>query len=384
MLFTNQASSVTTKIAIFIVILFATVGAAIANHYTPTLGTPISLKVGESQTFTISGNGTCSYNVSGSANVAGIVSLDKLFSTTAKTHKFKVTGVAVGVTNVTFTPDGQSPCNLQGVFQVTVEPNVSGMIKSFDSALKARLGTYNSNTKDSIINLKTDLALILSNGNLTTSQIADAIDVAIQEYYDDLWFGARDILIDGALDGTNLLIGNNVLTGEAPVGFYPGGCGSWDKFVTSVHTSYDKACVAGKKEITKTEKGLEKLYDLALDIAILTHVFPVVQGPLSSDQQNQANPPKPLEITDAVATDSTGNNGQINVSGVADNAISNTVELELIGPGHPAGSTVVTATVTNGSWTHAFTGLAPGSYVVNARYPGQGTASSAAVFVMKK
>lgn len=338
----------------------------------------LKIKIGQILAVKVFGVAGCTFDYVANSSIGGIVAFNAANGSGLKSTTVELTGLGVGTTNVTIaTAGGTCPPALHS-YTVTVEPDLPGAVKAFDAKAKAELSAFK-------LDLKVEYGTWLTESKGIAGQILSGAldyDTGIAQANDLTRDAVNSICMKSMLRLTNLrslgstLLEQNALApGDGPPGFFPGGCGTWDKFNGSLCAELEKTEANMKKQSSTLILGLEKKGFPKLGGTLFYVPRPASTGPLYPNQTNTEQLPYYAAYTigySKPATNVAKDNGKIVISGRADSVLGPDFELTLtkVENGQPDQTTTTLAPITSWSFNHTFDNLTPGTYTLHGRYPG--------------
>lgn len=365
-----------TRIARALLALAALAAPALASIAQPPSGAQFGMGLGGVVQIKLKNSGGCTFDMLAEAADPGIVSISRSMGTGLTKETVLIEAIGAGSTTVTImTMDGTCPPATH-TYQVDVSVDWKGLSKDFDQLTRAEFKEFKAGVSLAF----KDYSAALSGLNvqykdeaLDEEQLHDGFHAAAVDLRRDWTLSASLSYADVVAGGSQILADAAAQPGDAPAGFFAGGCGSFDWFQDGVcgkaadfHDAFDKA---SKKGIKMFEKAGGPLFGQWNTLAPMFSGGPLypAQAPAFPLPQGLTGP---LTITTMAARNEAGDDGRILVSGIGLDALSGQlgVSLTWFEDGQVPVVTTQTPDIVDGEWTADFGGLTPGLYLMATKY----------------
>lgn len=367
-----------TRIARALLALAALAAPALASIAQPPTGAQFGMNLGGVVQIKLKNAGGCTFDMLAEASDPGIVSISRTMGTGLTKEVVLIEAIGAGSTTVTImTMNGTCPPATH-TYQVDVSVDWKGLSKDFDKLARAEFKEFKAGVSLAFKDYSAALSALnvqykdeaLDDDGLFEGFHAAAVDLrqawtlSAALSYADVVGGGTQILADAAAD-----------FGDAPNGFFAGGCGSFDWFQDGVcgkaadfHDQFDKASKKGIKAFEKSGGPLFGQWNAVPPLFSSGPLYPAqaLDFPLPQTLTG------PFTITTMPARNEAGDDGRVLVSGLGDTALSGQLEVSLTFFEDGQAPVVVTQTpdIVDGAWTADFGGLTPGAWLMATRYAG--------------
>jgi len=365
----------TTFALLSLALLFAP--AAHATFASPASGFPFDLRIGQVAYVKVKNAAGCTFDYTTTSGNTGVATASPASGSNVKSAKVAITGVAVGMTNVTITTSGGTCPPAVHTYPVTVSADFQQISKDFQGAVKSEIKQIKLDAKLALSNYKSslsDLGIDYKASLIDTDQLFQGVHDAATQLRQDYALTGRIAYSNVINFGSNQLLSAGATYGDAPPELFMGGWKGWDELQEFVCTDSIKFQGAAKKETHKA--ALKYMKDGAPMITVLNTVPPIVAGgSIYPDQTvlvSLFGLTGPLTVSVLPAYNMAGDNGRVAVSGIGESSESGNLDVTLA---RYSNSMMMTSwslqpTITDGEWDTEFTGLSEGAYVLSVGYIG--------------
>lgn len=368
--------SIARRALVLLPLLALLVPPAQASIPKPATNVPIGMKVGGQFTFKALNAGGCHFNYTASVMDDTILSIDEPSGTNVTGASVEVTALKAGSTFFMLeTSGGMNPCPpAMHMWSVTVEPDLKGLNKEFGLLLKAEFKGYKTDFKlgfGDYTDANKALGVQYKNDEISDDELQDAFHLAGVSLRQSLTLSAGLRYTNVILGGSELLAANGY-TSQAPLEFFAGGGGAFDKFQDDVcslnsdfHDRFSKASGSAIKAFEKAGAPRFAQWNL------LPPAF--ASGPIYADQMLY-DPPQllngPFTLTLRPTTNEARDNGRLLVAGQASPLVKAPFNLSMtyLKDGSPPIVMEQSPTVTLGQWSTSFGSLNEGTWQLRTQF----------------
>lgn len=365
-----------TRIARALLALAALAAPALASIAQPPSGAQFGMSLGGVVQVKLKNAGGCNFDMIAESSEPGIVSLSRSMGTGLTKEVVLIEAIGAGSTTVTImTMNGTCPPATH-TYQVDVTADWKSLSKDFDKLARAEFKEFKADVSLAFKDYSAALSGLnvqYKDETLDDDALFEGFHAAAVDLRQAWTLSASVNYADVLAGGGQILDGAAAEFGDAPNGFFAGGCGSFDWFQDEVcgkaadfHDQFDKA---SKKGIKAFEKSGGPLFG---QWSTLPPMFSA--GPLYPAQVADFPVPQmlsgPFTITTMPARNEAGDDGRVLVSGLGVAALSGQLEVSLTFFEEGQAPVVLTQTpdIVDGAWTADFGGLTPGAWLMATRY----------------